>query len=84
MQHWMTDTDGRKPNYLKMNQFQCHSVHHTSHTDWSGINPAPTWWKTKFNLINTLHLSYRNKLVNAVEGNYSGCFEDPYKMQLYA
>jgi hypothetical protein len=65
MQHWRTDTDGRKPNYLEKNQFQ-----RPSHTDWPGIKPAPTWWKTKFNLISTLHLGYRNKLVNAVEGNY--------------
>ena len=74
MQHWMPDTDRNKPNYLEKNQFQCHFVHHTSHMDWPGIKPAPTWRKTKFNFINTLHFGYRNKLVNAVEGNYYWLF----------
>ena len=74
MRHWMTDTIKGIPNYLDKNQFQCHFVHHTSHTHWPGIKPAPTCWKTKINLVSTLHLGYRNKSVNAVEVNYYSLF----------
>ena len=31
--------------YWQKNLSQCHFVHHIFHTEWSGIEPTPTWWE---------------------------------------
>ena len=42
MEHWWNDTDREKPKYPeKKNLFQCHKVHHKSHTEWPGMESKP-------------------------------------------
>jgi len=45
MEYWWTDTNGRKPKNSEKNLFLCHSVHHKSRIDWSGIECQPPQWK---------------------------------------
>jgi hypothetical protein len=42
MEDWWIDTDKGKQKYWDKNLSQCHSVHHTSHVDWSGIEHGPS------------------------------------------
>jgi len=63
---------GEKPNYWQINLSQCHSVHHKSHTDRSGIKAGPPRSKT-VNYIVTVYKIFISYLTeNIVCVHYEG------------
>jgi len=48
-------SDRGKPKYSERNPSQCHSVHHMSHLDWSGIEHRPPQRETNNELPEPWH-----------------------------
>jgi len=44
MEHSWNDNEKGKLKYVNKNLFQCHFVHHKSHTDWPGTEARPPWY----------------------------------------
>jgi hypothetical protein len=42
MEHWYNDVDRGNRKYWETNLYHCHTVHHTCHINWPGIEPEPT------------------------------------------
>jgi len=51
MEHSWNDNEKGKLKYINKNLFQCHFVHHQSHTDW----PRPPWYM-KSEILTFLHI----------------------------